>query len=88
MITSAPGCRTACNGNPGDVVEHLIEVFWKLRVQGASEEQALLVARDPEQVARLLPANSLGALRGTAEALVISGCVECAVNYAYAREAP
>ena len=84
MKTSAPGCRTACNGKPGEVVEHLVVAFEALRVQGVSEEQAQLVSRDPKQVACLLSNHSLGSLHGIADAIVSSGCAECAVNYAYA----
>ena len=84
MLTSAPGCRAACNGKPGDVVEHLVVAFERLKVGGMTEEQALRLARNPDQLARLLPSNSLGALPGVSEAVVNGGCAECAVNYAYA----
>jgi hypothetical protein len=57
--------------------------FKGLRAKGVSEAQALLLAADPEQVAALLPGDSLGALAGTAAAIVSSGCAECAVNLAY-----
>lgn len=85
MLTRAPACRSVCNGVPGEVVSQLAEAFRKLRLQGVSEAQLLLVSRDPTQVAALLPADSLGALPGAAEAIVRSGCAECAVNLVYAR---
>jgi hypothetical protein len=85
MLTSAPECRTVCNGKPGDVVEQLIVAFKGLRARGWSEEQALNLSRDSKQVAALLPNSSLGALHSVAEAVVLTGCAECAVNYAYAK---
>lgn len=84
MITKAPACRTVCNGKPGDVMEQLIAAFKKLRVQGVSEEQALLICHDPNKLVDLLPSSSFGGFHGAAEALVSSGCSECAVNHAYA----
>ena len=84
MLTSAPGCRAVCNGKPGEAVEQLIEVFNDLRTQGWSEEKTLNLSRDPKQVVALLPIDSLGALLSVAEANVLTGCAECAVNYAYA----
>lgn len=84
MLTSAPKCRVVCNGRPGEVQEQLAAGFAKLRAQGVSEQQALVIARDPAQIVRLLPAESLGALPYAARALIESGCAECAVNLAYA----
>jgi len=84
MITNAPACRTVCNGKPGEVVENLVAAFKRLRTLGIPEGQALLVSRDPHQVARLLPISSPGSLSSIAEAMVTAGCTECAVNYAYA----
>jgi len=83
MLTSAPGCRAVCKGKPGDVVEHLVVVFERLKIGGMTEEQALRLARNPDQLARLLPSTSLGALPGGSEAVVSGGCADCAVNYAY-----
>lgn len=84
MLTSAPKCRAVCDGRPGEVMEQLTAGFTKLRALGVSEKQALVIARDPAQMVRLLPAESLGALPQTARALIDSGCAECAVNLAYA----
>ena len=84
MLTSAPGCRAVCKGKPGDVVEHLVVVFERLRIGGMTEEQALRLASDPDQLARLLSSTSLGALPSVSEAVVTGGCAECAVNCAYA----
>ena len=85
MPATVPGCRTVCGDKPGEVVDHLVVAFRKLRSGGLSEEQAFFVARDAVQVERLLAPDSIGALRGTAEAIVNSGCAECAVIYAYAK---
>lgn len=84
MLTNAPGCRTVCKGAPGEDMMQLVAAFKNLRTQGLTEAQALLLAADPEQVSAMLPGDSLGALAGTAAAIVSSGCAECAVNLAYA----
>lgn len=88
MLTSAPKCRVVCNGKPGEVMDELVAAFRALRAEGIPEDQALLVSRDPEKIARLFPSGSIGGMRATAEAFVSSGCAECAVNLAYAPKAP
>lgn len=87
MLTNAPACRTACNGNPGSVVVELVAAFKSLRSQGISEQQALLLSGDPVRVSRLLPIGSPGSLASVARVLVSEGCTGCAVNYAYAERA-
>lgn len=84
MLSNPPKCRVVCNDKPGEVQDQLTDGFRKLRAQGVSEKQALIIARDPAQLARVLPAASIGALPAAARALVDSGCAECAVNLAYA----
>lgn len=83
MVARAPKCRVVCVDKPGEVMDQLVEAFKMLRAQGISEKQALVMSRDPAQLARLFPAGSLGATRSSAEAFVTSGCAECAVNLAY-----
>lgn len=83
MLSRAPGCRSVCNGTPGDVVDDLAAAFRAMRVKGTSEAEALRFARDPVELARLCSERSLGSLKGVAEVLVFSGCAECAVNLAY-----
>lgn len=85
MVTSTPGCRAVCNGKPGEVMDQLEAAFRTLRAQGVSEVRALVISRDPDQLMRLFPSDSLGAMRGVAESFVRSCCAECAVNLAYAK---
>lgn len=66
-------------------MDDLVAAFEALRAKGVSEEEAVLVSRDPDELRRLLSAGSLGALHGTAEAMATSGCAECAVNKAYTK---
>ena len=60
--------------------DHIAQSY---ETRGVSEEDAFILAADPVHVAAMLPSDSLGALGGAAESLVSSGCVACAVNYAY-----
>lgn len=86
MLTSPPKCRVVCKGKPGEVMDELVAAFRALRERGVPEDQALLVSRDPAQLARLFPSGSIGGMAATADAFVSSGCAECAVNLAYAPE--
>ncbi len=86
MLTSAPSCRPVCGDAPGEVMDELVAAFARLRAQGISEAQALLASRDPERVRDLFPTDGMGGLRATAEAMVSSGCAECAVNKVYAKK--
>lgn len=82
-ITKEPKCRAVCKGKPGMVMDELVAAFKALRAQGLSEEDALRRAHDPDRLAETFPGGSLGTFRATAEAFVVSGCAECAVNLAY-----
>jgi len=82
-ISTAPACRVVCNDKPGDVMLELINALRRLRGKGLREEDALVAARDPKLLMRLVPDTSLGGLEGVAQSLVSSSCAECAVNWAY-----
>jgi hypothetical protein len=83
MAANTPGCRAICEQNPSELMNDLTRVVIALRMQGASKAKADALVHDGAALSKLLGGGSMGSLRGVADSLIASGCVDCAVEKVY-----